>query len=742
MKLTLKIFLIIGVIVALGFSVSTYISATKASKTAKDNAFKYARSLSKEYAAEVDAELEVSMDIVRTIAQMFSGYEELSVEERRVDYSKTLKKVLEKNKHLFGISTCWEPNVLDGKDAEFAGKEGTDSTGRFIPYYYQDGNNIKLEPLKDYDKTESNWYSIPKTTKTETVTNPYDYEVNGKKVKMITVSAPILNNNNEFLGIVTADLEITKFSELNNVKPFGGGHVILVSNNGEKINHPKAEEVGKKMAWEMEKDKFNFILKSIEEGKEFEIEKISLASGKSSKLFFTPINVGSAKQSWSIATVIPMEKVFEDANSLRNEMIMISVVTIGIILFVLFLVISSVVKKIKHTTEILKDISQGEGDLTVQLPESEKGDELNDLAHWFNMFVEKIKNIIEDISNQSKILATSSEELTVSSNEMTKQIEITEKEAKEATNLIETANEKGHSIASAVEQNTSNIENVVHSNVEMEKYFGEIESSSKSLQEMVIGVSSALEEMNSTIGEITKNTATAAQTSQKTAKQANESQELMEKLNNSALEIGSVVELIKDIAEQTNLLALNATIEAARAGEAGKGFSVVANEIKNLAKQTAEATIKITEQINSIQTNTTHSSVSIKNITKEIASLSDINNSIASALEEQAATVSEVSNSMQKTNMLTTNTINSISAVSMKIEDSSSNIKQVGSGAGLISKNISEIAASLNNISKKSTNISKSALESSSTSNQVSSLSNDLASLALKLNEIVNKFKI
>ncbi len=438
------------------------------------------------------------------------------------------------------------------------------------------------------------------------------------------------------------------------------------------------------------------------------------------------------------------QKFIDELQSHIETQIILTFLIILFILFVFVYIFSKkvIVSPIINLTNSIKDISQGEGDLTIKLPEKEKGDELNELSHWFNIFVEKIREIITEISNQSKILASSSEELNISSKEMTKQIENTNKETQEANKFIENANEKGHSIASAVEENTTNIKDVTNSTQKINEYFKTVEKNSTQLREMVLSVSAALEEMNATIGEITKNTATAANTSIKTAKQAQESEEKMDYLTKSALEIGSVVELIKDIAEQTNLLALNATIEAARAGEAGKGFSVVANEIKNLAKQTAEATIKITEQINAIQTNTNHATTSIKAISKQITDLNEISNSIASAVEEQAATVGEVTNAMNQTNSVTQDTINSILKISSLSDENSKNIKEVSSGAMIISNNISQIAFSLSEIKHKSDNISTSNNESSIASSQVSQLSNDLSDSAANLKSIVDKFKI
>ena len=120
----------------------------------------------------------------------------------------------------------------------------------------------------------------------------------------------------------------------------------------------------------------------------------------------------------------------------------------------------------------------------------------------------------------------------------------------------------------------------------------------------------------------------------------------MRKLDESSSEIGKVIRVITTIARQTNLLALNATIEAARAGEAGKGFAVVANEVKELAKQTAMATEEIGEKIDAIQNDTRGAVKAIEEIGGVIASVNDLSNSIASAVEEQTVTTNEISRSV------------------------------------------------------------------------------------------------
>lgn len=159
----------------------------------------------------------------------------------------------------------------------------------------------------------------------------------------------------------------------------------------------------------------------------------------------------------------------------------------------------------------------------------------------------------------------------------------------------------------------------------------------------VTTVATGAEEMGASIKEIAKNANEAAKVATSAVKVADRATATVAKLGESSAEIGNVIKVITSIAQQTNLLALNATIEAARAGEAGKGFAVVANEVKELAKQTAKATEDISRKIEAIQGDTKGAVEAIGQIGKIINQINDIQNTIATAVEEQTATTGEIS---------------------------------------------------------------------------------------------------
>ena len=212
-------------------------------------------------------------------------------------------------------------------------------------------------------------------------------------------------------------------------------------------------------------------------------------------------------------------------------------------------------------------------------------------------------------------------------------------------------------------------------------------------------VATAAEEMGASIKEIAKSANEAARVATTAVKVAESTNAKVAKLGESSAEIGNVIKVITSIAQQTNLLALNATIEAARAGEAGKGFAVVANEVKELAKQTAKATEDISRKIEAIQGDTKGAVEAIAQIGHIINQINDIQNTIASAVEEQTATTSEIGR----------------------------NVTEAAKGSSEIAQNIMGVAQAARSTTEGATNTQTSA--------------NELSVMATSLQQLVSRFK-
>jgi len=251
--------------------------------------------------------------------------------------------------------------------------------------------------------------------------------------------------------------------------------------------------------------------------------------------------------------------------------------------------------------------------------------------------------------------------------------------------------------------------NVTSASEEMSMNINSVAAAMNQTSQSVNSLSVSSEEMNSTVNEISQNSKTAMETSNKAVSQSKIVSEKVDNLAGAAKEIGKITEVISEISDQTNLLALNATIEAARAGEFGRGFAVVANEIKELAKQTAEATLQIKEQIQKIQNTTSLTAEEISQIVAIINEVNDIVASITEAIGEQSHTIQEISSNVAYT--------------STGIEEVNENVATTSLFADKIAKDIAEVNTDVGMISNSSSMVSKSAEDFLNLANELRDIS-------------------
>jgi methyl-accepting chemotaxis protein len=384
--------------------------------------------------------------------------------------------------------------------------------------------------------------------------------------------------------------------------------------------------------------------------------------------------------------------VLESKNVVRSnlwQMIqLLGIVSLGCIVFtipVIALFANSLVKPILNLSARLRDIAEGEGDLTLRLEVTNK-DEMGELARWFNAFIEKLQKMMTEIAGNAGVINGSSEDFSGLSKQMSSG-------ANEIASNI-------NGIAASAEQMSTSIASVA----------GAMEQTATNVHAMAASV----EEMTNTINEIARNSETARQITQDAVSTANRSSERIGHLGTAAREISKVTEAITEISEQTNLLALNATIEAARAGEAGKGFAVVANEIKELARQTAKATLDIKEKIESIQGVSSDAVSDISGILNIIRDVNDVVGTIATAVEEQSISAREISSN--------------VSQAAGGIQEVNQNLANGNSVAQVIATDIAAVNMATERMSAQS--------------DQVNTRAGQMGALADQLKTMVGRFKV
>ncbi|BBO91605.1 hypothetical protein DSCOOX_47850 [Desulfosarcina ovata subsp. ovata] len=388
---------------------------------------------------------------------------------------------------------------------------------------------------------------------------------------------------------------------------------------------------------------------------------------------------------WALLAEIDEAEAFAAINALQWVALIVGAIGIAAIVGVALFVTRAIVGPVQGVVANLTDLAEGEGDLTTRLSVATK-DEIGDLAQRFNEFMGKLHAMIKDVTTGVQTLSSSSTELSAISQQMSASAEQTSGKSETVAAAAEEMSVNMSSVSAAMEQSSTNSGMVA----------------------------SAAEEMTATINEIAKNAEKARVISDQAVSQTKDAGERMTTLGKAAQSIGKVTEAITEISEQTNLLALNATIEAARAGEAGKGFAVVANEIKDLAKQTSDATLDIKQQIEGIQGSTNGTIEAINQIGTVIDTVNEIVATIATAVEEQSISTKEIAE----------------------------NIAQISQGVGEVNENVAQSSSVAGEITQSIGEVNQSAGEMASSSSQVRLSAEDLSQLAEKLNIMVRRFKI
>lgn len=422
----------------------------------------------------------------------------------------------------------------------------------------------------------------------------------------VTIETVVRRKDSSLTGVAGADMEISKISELVRELRFRGkGVPFLVTGNGEVVY---AEGI------QLKYDKDGNLPKLAEVfGSKGGLRELAthLAQGKDGEqaihwkdrdyvAVFTPVRLERPRLDWALGLLIPEDLI---TAPVRHSMWVATFFSICVLLLLSGLIALAtsrvVIGPLRNLLSRVRELAQGRGDLTRKIEISSQ-DEIGELAGLINGFTESVRKDIENIAGNTQRLQVAAEDLS----RFSQSIATTTEENSSQANLVSAA-------ATQVSANVSS-------------------------------VAGAAEQMGSSIQEIARSTGGAALVANQAVDIATETSEKFSQLRDRGDEIATMVGVIRTIAEQTNLLALNATIEAARAGEAGLGFAVVAGEVKELARQTAQATGQIESSVGTIQGLTEAAGESIDRVSGIIHEINKTQSVIASAVEEQSSTTSEI----------------------------------------------------------------------------------------------------
>ncbi|MCP4118267.1 MAG: methyl-accepting chemotaxis protein [Desulfobacteraceae bacterium] len=525
-----------------------------------------------------------------------------------------------------------------------------------------------------YDPRKRGWYSDTLREGKMRITSAY--LTVSTQVPVLSIVAPVKGDNGRNIGVGGLDISLTALTDLIKAVKIGRtGFAMLVQGDGTILANPGNPETSFKKMDDLKYEAYKILAKMDSGYIELDYEGSD----------FIATVYTSQRLGYKFIGVIAKAEIMEEAVALTKIIMLISTILITCFALIAVFFSNTIISPVSSTSDMLKDIAQGEGDLTRRI-EIKNKDEVGELSDWFNQFIAKLQNIIGDIAGNAKTLDRSSTTLSGLSEEM----------AAGADSMAE----KTRMVAAAAEEMSSGVNSVA--------------TASEQASTNVSFVAAATEEMTSTITEIARNSEKARSMTGEMVTQAQTMSTKINDLGTAALDIGNVTEAITQISEQTNLLALNATIEAARAGEAGKGFAVVANEIKELAGQTSGATQEIKARIDGIQGSTRETVMEIERISKVIDGVNDIVATIAAAVEEQSVTTRDISENLQQ--------------ASVGIQEVNENVIQSSSVSGEISGDIADVSNIVTGVARNSAGVRTNAEE--------------LFALAEELNRLVGTFKI
>ncbi|WKB51341.1 methyl-accepting chemotaxis protein [Eleftheria terrae] len=573
----------------------------RASDMAERDAAELARRAARSVAQQVEGELNTTYTVIEALAQAQKDAKEHGPALSREQIDNMSRATLEAKPSWLGTYSTWEPNALDGRDAEYANAPAHDATGRYIAYWTRGSGTIAAEPGGDTETAGINdWYDIPRRTKKNALIEPYLYKVGGKDELLTSLVTPILVNG-KFVGVVGADYLLKGLSErLGKMPSVPDGRISLVSNGGLYVSHTDLPRIGKK-AEDMPAD----AMQAVQQGRDHEwIDSTGWVH------VLVPVRASADVPAWSLQVSYPLATARAGARALLATTAAIAAVCALITGVLLVGLIARMLRPLSRLTAAVEDLASGNSNLRVELP-VRGHDELARISRAFNAFVAKLRVAFGEVHDAAGGVELAAREIASGNADLSHRTE------EQAANL--------QSVASSMDELTA----AVRANAD-------------------------------TANEATRLTSGAAVCAQRSEQVMGQAVASMEGLSAASRRIADITAVIDSIAFQTNILALNAAVEAARAGEQGRGFAVVASEVRTLAQRSATAAKDIKHLIDDSVQRVGEGSQLIRDTGSSVAELVQAVNNVSTLIrdislsgQEQSAGIAQVDSSVADIDRMT-----------------------------------------------------------------------------------------